>query len=851
MAIYHFSARVISRSKGKSAIACSSYRAGEKLYDERYDEWRDYSHKPGVLHSEILLPKNAPERLNDRATLWNEIEKNEKRKDAQLARDLEITLPRELTFDQNLKLARNYLQDMFVSKGMIADFAYHNAHASDGESQPHIHVMLSLRELSEKGFGLKVRAWNDKQTLNHWREQWAEYTNQALARHGHDLRIDHRSFRDLGIELEPQRKVGPVSAAKRMAAYEEHQEIAGRNGERLLKRPEIILELLTHQQSTFTHHDIARMVNRYTRDADQFQLVYEKVKTSSELIHLGMDDHKRDRFTTLTLLKLETEMLENAKFLSTKYAHEVKPSVDIKAITEKHHLSKEQINVLNYISAPGDLKNVVGFAGTGKSKLLGAAKEVWETSGLRVLGASLSGIAAENLQESSGIESRTLASRFYHWDRWDNRLTPNDILVIDEAGMLGSKQIANVFEEALERGAKVICVGDPEQLQAILAGAAFRAITERTSYIEMTEVRRQRVDWQRQATVQLATQQTADALVQYDARDCIHDYATQDEAKNAVVDTWNEMRLREPDKSQLMLAFTREEVSDLNQRARSLRQNSNELGQDHLIHTERGQKPFAVNDQIYFLRNDYDLGVKNGSVGIIKEIEKTTLSVELKKENKKESEIIKFNVKDYNNIDYGYASTIHKSQGGTFDKTFILASRFFDRFLSYVALSRHRDHCEIFYSREEFKDHNEFCTLLSRERAKDVTLDYPDASHKAAEFAKYRGILPIIEKLSERIQETANILLQKTTQTICDFTTDLKTLLGINESHLKSHQERQKELADILLNPGNKSNQRENSQSSNVNHDQKTDYQQKLDKILNSPHSIESKKIEKSNEFIK
>ena len=138
----------------------------------------------------------------------------------------------------------------------------------------------------------------------------------------------------------------------------------------------------------------------------------------------------------------------------------------------------------------------MGFAGTGKSYLLGAAREVWEKQGYRVLGATLSGIAAEGLAGSSGIESRTLASRLYYWDKGEQRLTANDVLVVDEAGMLGSRQMARVMEEVQASGAKVVLVGDPEQLQAIEAGAAFRAILERVGFEELTEIRRQREVWQ-------------------------------------------------------------------------------------------------------------------------------------------------------------------------------------------------------------------------------------------------------------------------------------------------------------------------------------------------------------------
>ena len=199
---------------------------------------------------------------------------------------------------------------------MVADFNIHMDKASDGELQPHAHILLTMREVTANGFGGKVRQWNDKGNLQEWRQQWAEYTNKHLALNGHDIRIDHRTLAEQGIDLEPQKKIGTATAFHRMASYQDHMAIAGRNGEKLLKHPEIVLDVLTHQQSTFTHHDIARIVNRYTLDSDQFQMVHEQVKVSPELVHLGTDDKNRDSFTTKDMLQLESEMVANAVALT-------------------------------------------------------------------------------------------------------------------------------------------------------------------------------------------------------------------------------------------------------------------------------------------------------------------------------------------------------------------------------------------------------------------------------------------------------------------------------------------------------------------------------------------------------
>ena len=214
MAIYHFSAKVISRANGSSAVASAAYRSASELHDERLGRSHNFSNKAGVEHSEIMAPEGSPERWQDRQTLWNEVEAFEKRKDAQLAREVEFSIPRELDQAQGIELARDFLQREFVDRGMVADLNVHWDIGSDGLPKPHAHVMLSMREASPEGFGKKVREWNTTELLSDWREAWASHVNTRLAELDIDARIDHRTLEAQGIDLEPQHKIGPAGARR-------------------------------------------------------------------------------------------------------------------------------------------------------------------------------------------------------------------------------------------------------------------------------------------------------------------------------------------------------------------------------------------------------------------------------------------------------------------------------------------------------------------------------------------------------------------------------------------------------------------------------------------------------------
>lgn len=233
MAIYHCSIKIISRGKGKSAVAAAAYRSGENLTNEYDGITHDYTRKGGVVHTEILLPDHAPAVYADRSVLWNAVEKIEKAKNAQLAREIEIALPHELTREQGISLVREYVKEQFVSAGMCADIAIHDK--NDGN--PHAHVMLTIRPIEKDGtWGAKQKKeyildkdgnkiydpkkrsykcrsipatdWNEQTKAEEWRGAWAEICNQVLEQNGHTERIDHRSYARQGIDQIPTVHLG-------------------------------------------------------------------------------------------------------------------------------------------------------------------------------------------------------------------------------------------------------------------------------------------------------------------------------------------------------------------------------------------------------------------------------------------------------------------------------------------------------------------------------------------------------------------------------------------------------------------------------------------------------------------
>ena len=239
MALFHLSVTQTKRSAGQSAIASAAYRAGERLYSEYYGEYSDYTRKGGVICSDILLPSHAPPEYADRQTLWNAVEKAERGKNAQLAYSFDIALQNEFSLEENIALARQFLLENFVSRGMVVDFAVHQPDREDGGiPNPHFHVLCPIRPIEQNGkWGLKQRRvyeldedgnrirdadgkfvfnavpttdWGSPETLEHWREAWAKMCNAKFEEKGLPCRIDHRSYLRQGLDLLPTVHEGPA-----------------------------------------------------------------------------------------------------------------------------------------------------------------------------------------------------------------------------------------------------------------------------------------------------------------------------------------------------------------------------------------------------------------------------------------------------------------------------------------------------------------------------------------------------------------------------------------------------------------------------------------------------------------
>jgi Ti-type conjugative transfer relaxase TraA len=757
LAIYHLSMKPIGRASGRSSVAAAAYRAAEKLTNERDGLTHDFTRREGVEHAEIVLPQGMDaEWAHDRSALWNAAEQAESRKDARVAREFEIALPHELSAEQRLALTREFAQGLADRYGTAVDFVIHAPHGATDERNFHAHLLMTTRQVTAEGLGdktaierenkwLAARGMESSQAqLRGIRQSWEQAANEHLARAGLEIRIDHRSHQERGLEIEPTEHMGVHATqierrGKEVSRTRIDAEAAKRNAELIREKPEQVLSIITNEKSVFDRRDVTRALHRYVDQLEAFQSAFATVMASPSLVELQAerrDAHGRvlepARYSTREMVEIERGMIVSASRLGEARDHGAGEQNVEAALSARPHLADEQREAVRHITGEERITAVVGLAGAGKSTMLSAAREAWEREGYHVFGAALSGKAAEGLEESSGIASRTLASWENGWSAGRGELGEDDVLVIDEAGMVSSRQLASFIGAAERAGAKIVLVGDPEQLQPIQAGAAFRAVAEYVGYASLEGVRRQGEEWQRQASQDFARHRTEEGLAAYADHGAVRFAETRDEAASAIVrDVVADMRER-PDGSRIVLAHRRVDVRELNIAVREARQDADELPRgaeagEVSFMTNDGERKFSEGDRIIFLENNRDLGVKNGMLGVVAGVSDGRLVARLDSaKGPGQGREVSVSMADYAAVDHGYATTIHKSQGATVDRAYVLASDRMDRHLSYVAMTRHREEATLYAGRDEFKDLAALSERLSRSGAKETTLDYAE-----------------------------------------------------------------------------------------------------------------------------
>lgn len=617
------------------------------------------------------------------------------------------------------------IQSFEIMKRKMATGAIYRAHLAS--------------EMQKLGFGIEQKAKGlfevtgvDENLQKHWSKR-RQQVKEAMAEHGgissksaEAAALSTRSKKEEidQTELKSDWKeqaatFGVTPESIKVLQQKEHEAI------NMQSIDEIWLEL-TQQESTVTEHKLKAKIFEKAAGAlssdEAEKFAHDFIKADETIILRDPKGNKR--FTSREMYELEQSLVTDAK-QRVNESHALSNDSVVKALEKVPTISDEQRNMIEHVTQNGGVSVVEGMAGTGKSFALAVANDAWTSEGFNVIGAALSGKAAEGLQEGANIKSQTLHSLLMLLNKdpetglpAKRKLTKNDVLIIDEAGMIGSRQMKDLLDKAQEANAKVVLVGDSKQLQPIDAGGSFRALSKELGAAELSDIRRQRENWHKEAVTAFSEGDAGKALAEFDKRGLLQSGTTHKETINKMVDKWlgdankaNDLEL----KDSLMLAGTRADVAMLNQVAREAIKDRLE---GEAIHVSGNY--FQKNDRVIFTQNNKNMDVKNGTIGtvIYANYEGNFMTVKIDGSDR----LVNVRPDEYDEIQHGYAMTVHKSQGLTTERAYVLANEYMSgQEWSYVAMSRSK-YDTVIFADEGLVD--ELAQTMSKETAKFTSYDY-------------------------------------------------------------------------------------------------------------------------------
>jgi ATP-dependent exoDNAse (exonuclease V) alpha subunit len=723
---------------------------------------------------------------------------------ARTAQSYVLALPKELSEVQNIYLLREFCQQRFVDRGLMITWAIHWE-----EGNPHAHVNVSTRTVwnGEISWTKQVsRELDGTLGIRETRKIYANIINKYQEMIGIKDRVDPLSFAERGIELIPTQHKGYKShQLERDGLFsrigKDNEQISEANKERIAAEPGIIIKELSSIQATFSEMDIIRLMQKRLKDdigvlGDH---VFHGVMKDVVEVGTGIDNSRR--YTSQEYFEKEVAILESFEgYQANKSTIKIDSDKVEELLNRLEEEDKEkgfkpnqgQINGIKTLCGDNQLSVLIGRAGTGKTTTMSAVVQLHKEAGFNLIGMAPSATAASQLEADTGCKSDTLAHYAYYWKKYDEAIellhsattdeemgeaqkaidkyknhlpTSETVIIVDEAGMVGVGDrkgdipggwdaITKIIDST---GAKLILTGDDHQFKPVEAGDVFRKFVHLlreaiqqgvdVQFGELTEIKRQTVDWMREVSGHLSELNVATALGVYENKGHIKEHASNEEVFKDIAQQYLQYVTRQPDSKGIVIAATNEERLALNREIRNLLKDNGLLPKEDLL--QHGEDGYTVGDRIVFTKNDRGWNTKfkskkegffvqNSMQAVIHSIKPVRRVDEETGEVTQTSQIVAntfddkghitatiwFNLNEYKHFTPGYAVTGWKSQGNTLDWVIAKLSRYMDAHALYVIATRHREEISMHYSKEDFADYKAMVSSLSRANVKDLVVDY-------------------------------------------------------------------------------------------------------------------------------
>ena len=499
-----------------------------------------------------------------------------------------------------------------------------------------------------------------------------------------------------------------------------------------------VLDLMTHHRSTFTGRDLDRELAKYAEN-DKAEAFKAEILAMPEVLALHDRESGRalNRFTTQEVREAEQSAIKHAETLAETQQHQVSAEAAAAALAKRYSIREEQKKAFEHATGAAGLAIIDGKAGTGKSYTIGAIRDAYEADGQRVIGLAPTNTVAQDMERDGFKEARTIHSALFTLKNDRDEWNEKTVVIVDEAAMMDTKIMKELVSRADEAKAKLILVGDDRQLASVERGGLFTELRERFGAAELSEVTRQK-DADHKATAEmLARGEFGEAVTALNKLGCITRNNHQDESREALVEQWKQDTAAAPHKIRFVFAYTNDDVGQLNAELRAVRKERGELGEDHELTTKDGKAQFAEGDRLVFTKTDKNQGmmvrdgmvdqnkrrqgVTNGMTGTIERIDEQFVTVKL---DGKEDRHLTFNAEQFNEFRHGYAGTIYKGQGRTFDDVYLYHSAHWKDASTYVALTRHRDDVKLFVSTEVTRNDADLARQMGRHDDRRASIAY-------------------------------------------------------------------------------------------------------------------------------